>query len=89
MGRFSASGGIRPSPAMSWLAAAVGVGMVLSVVMFFVSPVFGIITFVGTWLLTVVGIIAYHVTNAMSPRGLHHTQFDIDAHHDHETPLGR
>ena len=88
-GPFQASGGIRPSPAMSLLAAAVGIGMLLSVVMFFVAPPLGIIVFVGTWLFTVVGIIVYHVANALSPRGVHHTQFDVDAHHDNETPLGR
>ena len=50
MGRLTGFGGARPSKGMSWLAAAVGLGMVISVILFFVSMKIGLAFFsVSGW----------------------------------------
>ena len=83
MRNLRASGGIRPSRAMSVLAAVVGVGMLLAVAGFFVvGPIAGVGLFFGIWAITLVSIIGYHLWNAISPGGVDHTQFHFDAEHD-------
>jgi hypothetical protein len=89
MSRFTASGGVRPSRAMSLMAAAVGLGILLTVASFFIGgPVLGIGLFVLVWIFAVVGIIGYHLWNAFSPGGADHTQFHFRAEHDPAPPGG-
>ena len=78
MGLFSGSGTARPSKPMSWLTAAVGIGMLVSVVALFVAPAVGGVLFVALWLATVVAVIAYHVRNATSRDGVPHTELSIE-----------
>ena len=79
MSYFRGSGGARPSKAMSWLTAVVGVGMVVCVVLFFIAPVLAVACFVGLWIVTVLGIVGYHIKNATSDKGVPHTRFDFQA----------
>lgn len=83
MPAFSGSGGIRPSRAMSLVAAVVGLGMLLAVGSFLVGgPLLGIGMFFVTWMIAVVAIISYHLWNAFSPGGVDHTQVHFRAEHD-------
>ena len=75
---FRGSGGARPSKPMSWLAAAVGVGMVVCVLSFFLSPALGGALFVVLWLGTVVAIVGYHLRNATSRAGVSHTEYTFE-----------
>ena len=79
MAWFRGTGRARPSKAMSWLAAVVGIGMVSCVVLFFVAPLIAGIAFVGLWVLTVAGIIAYHIRNATSEHGVAHAHVSFEA----------
>jgi hypothetical protein len=79
MAWFQGAGGVRPSKPISWLSAVVGVGMMVCVVLFFIQPGLAIPAFIGLWIVTLVGIVAYHVKNAMSSGGVDHTQFHIRA----------
>jgi hypothetical protein len=68
---------VRPSKTLSLLTALVGIGMIGCVVLFFFSPVLAIVAFVGVWLLTVLGIVGYHVMNAFSSDGASVAEVDI------------
>lgn len=85
MRSFAGSGGVRPSRAMSLMTVAVGLGMLLAVAGFLVGgPLLGAVVFFGVWVATVLAIIGYHLWNALSPRGVDHTQFHFRADHEHE-----
>ena len=68
-------GGLGPSRAASGLAAVVGLGMLLCVVLFFTAPVLGVVAFGALWILTLLGIIGFHLWNAASRRGVDHARF--------------
>ena len=85
MPNLRASGGIRPSRAMSLVAAIVGAGMLLAVAgFFFGGPFIGGAFFILAWVIAVISIIGYHLWNALSPRGVDHTQFHFDGRQDDE-----
>ena len=75
MARFQGSGGARPNKPLSWLAALMGVGMVICAVLFFVAPAAGAGVFLALWVITVLGIAGYHLRNATSQDGVDHTRF--------------
>lgn len=77
MSIFTGSGGAYPSKTMSRFSAAVGIGMLVCVALFFVSPAVAGIAFVALWLLVMVGLIIYHLSNATSGRGVPHTRFEM------------
>ena len=74
---WQATGSARPSKAMSWLSAVVGMDMILTVASFFFSPLLGGIAFVALWILVVLSIVSYHVLNATSQHGVPHFMFDV------------
>lgn len=78
MSRFALSGGVRPSRAVSLLAAAVGLGMVACVAAFFVSPFFAVGGFLLVWVVAATGIVAYHVWNAASSGGVPVARFGLE-----------
>ena len=74
-------GGVRPSRAASVVAAIVGLGMLFTVLMFFVQPVLGIGSFVLLWVVALLSIIGFHLYNAFSRSGVSHTEFHVNAEH--------
>lgn len=79
MPSLKGSGSARPSKSMSWLGIIVGGGMIVTVVLFFVSPALAAISFVTLWIVTVLSIIGYHVKNATSDEGVAHSRFSFSA----------
>jgi len=75
---WKGSGGIGPSKSASVVAAIVGLGMLATVVMFFVSPLAGVSAFVVLWVVALLAIIGFHVANAVSPRGVDHTRMNFE-----------
>jgi hypothetical protein len=76
-----ATGGAGPSRAASLMAVVVGIGMLVTFVMFFTQPRFGIGSFIVLWVVAPLSIIGFHLYNALSHRGVHHTQFSFQAEH--------
>lgn len=79
------SGSVRPSRPLSAMAAIVGIGMLLTVALFFVHPFLGGAAFVVLWIVAVLAIVSYHLWNALGDRGASHAHFDVQA----ETPTER
>jgi len=79
MVRIQGSGGARPSAPASWMAAVVGVGMIITVALFFVRPVMGVGFFFVLWIAAVALTVGYHVWNATSRHGVPTEQFDFRA----------
>ncbi len=79
MSWFKGTGGARPTKAMSWFSAATAVGMVVSLVLFFLAPAVGAVFFVSLCVMMLLGITGYHLSNATRPGGVHHTTFSFDA----------
>lgn len=80
---FEGRGGVRPSRATSWVAATVGIGMILAVVMFFVGgPFVGGAVFMLVSIVAACSIVGYHIWNATSRQGANHTQFDFQLSRD-------
>ena len=83
MNMMRGTAGARPSRTMSAVAAVVGLGMIATVVLFFVAgPIVGAVAFVALWVLAVGAIAAYHIKNAVSDKGVDHTQVHFQAHSD-------
>ena len=79
MANFRGSGDARPSKAMSMISVVIGVGILITVGLFFVDPGVAAGFFVILWFVTLVCIIGYHLSNAFGQGGIDHTQFDFQA----------
>jgi hypothetical protein len=70
-------GGIRPGKPLSVLAALVGIGLLIAVGLFFVHPFLGAAAFIVVWVVTLLGIVAFHLWNALGERGTHYARFEV------------
>lgn len=68
---------VRPSKYMSALGALVGLGLLGTVVLLFINPVLAAIAFVALWVLVMLGIVGYHLTNLFTDKGVAVADVDV------------
>jgi len=79
MAIFRGRGGARPSKAMSMISVVIGVGMLITVGLFFVDQGTAVGFFIILWFVGLLCMIGYHLSNAFGQGGVDHTQFDFQA----------